>query len=696
MDNFAEKIKNAFRKRLPDRLGSGFERRLEQEQMALAAGRAMSAGKIAVVEAGTGLGKSLAYLIPLLLRCGETGLRALVSTHTRNLQTQLIKKDFPLALGSAGMTDEGAVMMGRRNYACKKAVYALQRSIGDKEDAAADALDCIDRDSEGILENISAFEKMDSAVRTRLRCPASDDVCKGCTVKEDCFLIRSRRKASESTVVFINHALLFTHLSAGGIALGPFDLLVIDEAHHLQEAAMNYLTLGFNRHAITGGDRSLLPPFFDETLNYARGMAAGNHPERSPDIERTWKKFAAAINETHALTELFLQFISRVALEKGAISKDTGKNYEYARSIVYKQGSSILESAEASVSVLKEKMNSLVRGLDDMQRLLDNNDVDNEGTAEQIIANYKKAARELYETFDFITEADDEDYVFFIKCSSTAEPAELLASPVDVSAQLGSLLEECASSVLLTSATLAVDGDFSFILESTGLAGTRRVETHLFDSPFDMNEQRTVLLGAYMPDPASSSFLQEAAKLVIELSEAVSKKILVLCTSRRQVDFLSKLLGDYGSGSGKILFQTEASGRVALLENFKETGPKILFGLSSFWEGVDLPGELLEIVMILKMPFLVPSDPLVNARAERLKRLGENPFTKMFLPDAVLKLKQGAGRLIRTGSDRGVVIILDSRLEKKPYGRVAMQALSDNYNKCVSRRGLIAEAAKVL
>jgi ATP-dependent DNA helicase DinG len=265
----------------------------------------------------------------------------------------------------------------------------------------------------------------------------------------------------------------------------------------------------------------------------------------------------------------------------------------------------------------------------------------------------------------------------------------LSAAPIEVGAQLAALLDR--ASVTLTSATLAVGESFAYTLERNGLAGDERVETHRYGTPFDLAANRRVIVARGVPEPASREFPDAAVEVVRAVSR-LGRRMLVLATSRHQAAALSRRLSRI---PGLPLHtQTDGGARGDLLERFKATGG-VLVGLASFWEGVDLPGELLEVVCVLKLPFLVPSAPVVAARSQRLAAVGEDPFETMFVPDVVLRLRQGIGRLIRTGSDRGAVILLDRRLVTAPYGATVLGAIADDVVRCDSAEGIAAAVAGV-
>jgi ATP-dependent DNA helicase DinG len=363
----------------------------------------------------------------------------------------------------------------------------------------------------------------------------------------------------------------------------------------------------------------------------------------------------------------------------------------YGKSIVYAEGSPLLYGISEDAGCVRTTLGSLGATVAEMRALFDRNDQGDEGTLAAGLNSFREVVQELQEAFEFLVSAADEEYVYYLRADNRGDPVALTAQPVDVSSQLGALLEECGQAQVLTSATLAVDGDFSYLMGITGIVHSDRAETHRFETPFDLKKQRALLLAAFMPAPGSSRFTDAVGNVISAIARRAPRNLLVLCTSREQVKAIHAGLSQCEDLEPLLLSQLEGASRSRLTEEFTGGTGKILLGLASFWEGVDFPGELLEIVVIVKMPFMVPFEPIVRARADKLQRAGENPFQALFLPDAALKLKQGAGRLIRTSSDKGVVIVLDSRLGEKSYGPSALRSISGEFVRCDDQRTLLAE-----
>ncbi len=693
-DKLIKRVAEVFNHGLPSLMGHRYERRPLQLAMAGKVAESIGSNKVAVIEAGTGLGKSLAYLIPLIVYCQSTGARAVVSTYTRNLQRQLHSKDFPAASAAAGVIVEHAVLLGRANYACRRNIMNLLA-----EDTSGSAFSSWLRDvldaSDGDLENqkdSSMF--LDASNRLAVSCPLKDAACSGCRERETCFLVAARRRALDSQVVLVNHALLFSNLAAGGALLGPHDVLVIDEAHHLEEVATQFLTLSYGPRSVRGAQQSAYSPEYEELIAYARDRIAVESIESGERIAELWKRYHQFMNEGDRLSKELFDVLGK-NVERVRTDGDTRHDPDQAP-VIYGEGAPVFYGTEILVADLASAWTGMVDAAGGILEITQVHEDSLNGAVRGSIKSVRDVAAETLAEFQFLTSGAAEDHVFYISTAGDGRAVKLTASPIDVGPRLGVMLEEGTSSAVLTSATLAVDENFSFVLERLGLDRSDRVFTCRYDSPFDLEAQRTVLVASYLPDPGSGDFLAQACRTIHDGVRAAGKRTVVLCTAKSQIPALVSLLSTDENLKEKLFVQQEGSSRADLLDRFKRTPGGILLGLVSFWEGVDLPGDLLELLVILKLPFQVPTEPVVQARSRRLVDAGDDPFTKMFLPDVILKLRQGMGRLIRTGSDRGVVIILDSRLWHSSYGKYILDAAAVRYDICDDREVLVGEIKKHL
>ena len=668
-------VVRVFEKELPRVLGSVHEPRRQQVDMACAVADAITNDRVVVAEAETGLGKSLAYLIPVMLHCRDTGERAVIATYTKTLQRQLTDKDIVLAQRACGGDILAATLMGRANYACRRAVNRRLSEKGENPEREA-WLSGLLADETGDLEAVpDASLYLDVGVRAALACPSREAICSGCSLRDSCFLFSARRRALGAQVVVTNHALLFSNLAADGVLLGPYQALVCDEAHHLDDVATSFLTVSYGPRAVRGAHDSIYSPEYEEMAAFARERVGASSTEDADTLSGAWRAFHGAMAEADVGTGRLLEAIGDAARTDAARDRASAET----RQIAYGEGAPLLYNA---ASAAEETCDAIARMAANAGRIesivrahVDDGDTDVAGTFRTIADVALQRADELR----FVCEAKDEDYVFYATLEGDERVSALSAAPVDVGPRLGAVFDD--GPVVLTSATLAVGDDFSFTLNRVGLVGSDRVVTRRYDTPFDLVANRRVVVVSDVPDPSSREFVDAAAVVITDVLQA-GRRMLVLATSFRQARALSDRLTQDGRLAERVFVQTDGSARGDLLSRFTRTRGAALIGLASFWEGIDLPGDALEVVTILKLPFLVPTQPVVSARAARLSTAGENPFERLFVPDVVLKLRQGMGRLIRTGSDRGAVILLDRRLVTAPYGAAVLGAVTDEFVHC--------------
>ena len=571
-----------------------------------------------------------------------------------------------------------ASLMGRSNYLCRRRADA--EAGGARGRAAAETAknaavrrwlrEALAGESGEVDSLPGASRYLDTGLRHSIVSPSRDAVCAGCRTREDCYMLRARRQALDAQVVVTNHALLFSDLSVAGALLGEYDVLVVDEAHHLEDVATDFFSIAYSPRSVSGSAHSVYTPELEETAKYIRAMVEADSPKDAQRVDGLWKQFHGALEDAHAKTAELFSVLGKNAPRPSGTSESSQFVYEEGSPLMYGAGTAAaavsralggMESAAVSLLAIAEGVESIA-----------------EGGAAGAVRAIRDVAGETKAEFDFLISGTADDHVFSARLDGASGVTALEASPVDVSDRLGAVLVDGSRAAVLTSATLAVDGDFSFTLDRLGLhdgvAGTRR-----YDSPFDLDERRLVVQPDYLPEPSHPSFLPAAAELIEDAVAASGRRALVLCTARTQVAGLKRLLSRVGPD---LLLQSDGTSREDLLERFRRTRRGVLVGLASFWEGIDLPGDDLELLIILKLPFMVPTEPVAQARAQRAELAGENPFDKLYLPDVVLKLRQGMGRLIRTGRDRGVVLLLDRRLTHSRYGGFVLKSITDRNVRC--------------
>jgi ATP-dependent DNA helicase DinG len=611
-----------------------YEFRKGQLEMAQAVERALKEHKHLIVEAGTGTGKTLAYLLPAL----RTGQRVIISTGTKNLQEQLYFKDVPFLESLLGPL-RVCYMKGRANYLCRHKLYALRdqpilngleeieqyRAIAEWE-KTTETGDRVEIDS--LPETSAVWAKLD----------ARSDACLGqsCPNYERCFITEMRRRAVESDVVIVNHHLFFADLAIKQQAKAAPDAgvlpeaaaVIFDEAHELEDVASSYFGISLSNVRFEELARDL-----ETMLRAKHALSSGLQSASQLLRERARMFFGALPMGTHG--EGRMQFANR-------------EEFLETQGDLYIALLNALHRLEGELEH--------VRGVEEAPGL-------------------KKRTTDIREHIKFLMEADDRNTVFWLERRNAGRGREagrntyLQATPIDVSQLLGELLFENFPSVILTSATLTVQGGFAHIRNRVGMNDARE---SVVPSHFKYGEQALLYLPPDMPDPRDANFQDQATKQIRRVLELSEGRAFCLFTSYQQMrDIYERLLMELPY---PLLLQGNAP-RKALLEEFRATPNAVLFGTSSFWQGVDVQGEALSCVIIDRLPFAVPTDPVVQARMRAIEENGGMPFFEYQVPSAVITLKQGFGRLIRSLEDRGVLMLLDPRIQRQRYGRVFLESL---------------------
>ena len=604
-----------------------FETRDGQRDMAVAAAELFESGGVLLAEAGTGTGKTLAYLVPAIL----SRHRVLISTGTKQLQDQVYYKDLPALREALGVDFTATYMKGRGNYLC------LHRFDAYRTD---DTLLRTTAD-EGYVEDIAEWARQtETGDRTEIEdlpddlpfwgeISASSENCIGtdCPQHQECFVTRMRQRAAEADLVIVNHHLLCADAavrqSAYGEVIPACASAVIDEAHQLEDVATQYFGVSVSTYRLerlVGDGRR----FVDRDL--------GDDPDVA-DTVRT------ALDRVEQRATLFLS-----AVKVHLPAPDRTRLNATTLEPVAEPGrrlASTLRALEATVALVTH--------------------------ASEDIRSLGRRAGELSEHVDFVLAADDEGFVYFLE--RRGRGLFLRASPIDVSAIIRELLLERMHATILTSATLAVDGSFDY--QRTRLGIHDAVELRL-DSEFDFAEQTVLYLPTRMPEPRAPDFTSAAAEHILALLAATRGRAFVLFTSYTNLHDVHRLIEH--TTPFPLLVQGTAP-RSVLLRDFRATPNAVLLATSSFWQGVDVAGDTLSCVIIDKLPFAPPGDPITAARIESIAKLGGNPFDEYQVPLAILALLQGLGRLIRHRQDRGVLSILDPRILTKGYGRRFLASL---------------------
>jgi Rad3-related DNA helicase len=634
-----------------------YEHRESQLQMLLAVAQIMERGGRLVVEAGTGTGKSLAYLVPAIGRALARGEKVVVSTATHTLQEQLLTKDLPFLREWLPWEFEAVLLKGRSNYlSLRRWRRYLAEPCHDSEELRFK------------LKLLAWLDETDSGDRSELRLHGREEVfwarvasdpmdCVGvfCSA-DDCYVHRARAEAERADLVIVNHALLLADAAAGGGVLPEFEHLVVDEAHHLEDAA----TQGLRREADGPALLALL-----ERLGVLIGavaaqprLGAGEELAGAPEMAEDARRRVGLLFE-HAA-----EFVR-------ALLPDAGRRDEAVRlGPVVREASGwqpLAGLASDAVTALAGLDARLRRAVSGAREWLGGDEPDADLRELEIIRARVAEAREL------IAEAllaPDANQVYWFSQISRAAEAVLRAAPLNVGGLLREQVFEPRRSVVFTSASLAVAGSFDYFRSRVGL--DREPEMLILASPFDYLNQALVCLPTGLPDPQSEEFGQAVVRVLADIASRIGGRTLALFTSHRQLrDTYFELKQRHDLDDILILGQGLDGQRRQVLRAFQESGRALLLGTASFWEGIDVPGDQLSCVVMVRLPFPVPTEPVFAARAEQVA----DSFALYALPMAALKLKQGFGRLIRRNSDRGAVVILDNRISSRDYGRAFIEVL---------------------
>ena len=622
-----------------------FEYRAEQQQMAGEVADALDGERCLVVEAGTGVGKSLAYLIPAVEYAIREGKKAVISTHTINLQEQLMGKDLPIVQRLLQQPFEAALLKGRQNYLCPMRLRRAMDNGGDLFTTSEQAeLMEIWKWAEATRDGTRSDLNFEPALKVWLQVCSEAHSCtqRTCGPRGTCFFQEARKRAASARVLVVNHSLFFSLLNPEEEMLEnesgflvPNDFVIFDEAHTLEAVAAKSLGLRLSQAGLR----------FDLQRLY--------HPKTGKGLLK------------YAKAERAMEWTAKVLDEADHFFESVGEAVtfnEWGRECRVRQ-------PELVENTLAGPLRECWRAIEEVA-----DDTDDE-TRKNELMDASRRLREMHGGLKMFLDQDDGGSVYWVEKAGMDGTAYVLnAAPINVADRLRSLLFGPDKTCIATSATLGTgDAQLSYFRERIG---ANHVPAVKIGSPFDYANQMAIYVIKSMPDPRDDDFEKMLIHWIERVLIKTEGKAFVLFTSHRLLRSVAEAMEDFFDDHGwKLLAQGMGMQRQKMVEEFRKDVHSVLFGTESFWAGVDVPGEALSNVIITRIPFAVPDHPLTAARLEEIEAAGGNSFMEYSVPEAVIKLRQGVGRLIRTKKDKGMVVILDNRVVTKRYGKTFLAAL---------------------
>ncbi|MFP4548537.1 MAG: helicase C-terminal domain-containing protein [Fidelibacterota bacterium] len=678
-----------------------YEPRPQQTKMAEIVYRTIEKGKLSMIEAGTGVGKSLAYLVPAVLqlkkpRSEEDKVRIVVATNTKNLQEQIFYKEIPFIQKKLKLGFKATLLKGRSNYICltrwKTLLAELKGRVkADMRAAMIPIVIWLKHTKTGDIAENSGFNVKRNWWLWKEICSepgyCTTDQCKK---EEGCFLGKIRRHAAVADMVIVNHSLLFADAASENSIIPGYTDLIIDEAHNIEKNAYTYFATSVNYNKISYLLNDLVKPGSAGIGLLKDVESVATRMKQEHNIRTLLDSMAGLIEEAREISE---RFFAQIAREKFKSIPEKEKAYGIKRRYkdffnefpkmedISAEFIEALDKLKKEVTILSEKMDTIVK---DQPEIFDK-------TRTELI-NKQADLVEFKVALEILSESNDPDMIFWYEMDKkgSEKSVELSCTPLNISEKLYNSIYEKLNSIILTSATLKIFNSFDYFKNRIGVKYFDRsdVATVSVGSPYDYDKQMKLLV--YTPEQGGYNSYLSNSELILSLAREAEKGIMFLFTSYTSLKKVyNNVYSDFQKMGIKLLAQGMGTARSALLEQFKAEKKSVLFGTDSFWEGVDVRGDALQILIIEKIPFAVPSEPIIEANNEELQNQNRNAFMEYYLPEAILKLRQGIGRLIRTSTDYGVVIFLDNRIDTKRYGGMIKKSIYTEYETMFGKENLI-------
>ena len=661
-----------------------FEYRDEQLHMAEHIEKGLNDEKKVIVEAGTGTGKTLAYLIPSIQWALENEKKVIISTNTINLQEQLLNKDIPIAKKIMPRDFKYLLVKGRGNFLCnRKHANLLSMKPAELEEFSDDQK----RQFEAIInwgketktgDKSELYFEVDYTVWEYFQ--SETDICAGarCPYKSECFFLKSREEKKKADILIANHHIFFSDLAirkeigfnTDYSILPEYGLVVFDEAHNIEKVARDYFSYEVSKYGFTKAMNQILNVLSKKKNKGQLETLIHYLKERKYEDKEIVEKllendirlnhnnlFKAGRDYFDRLIEIFSK--GQIGSISFRIKKD-----EIMASSFYSMLNDVKENFVLEFNTYLRTVRKVIAILKETE--------DNDGVINDFI-KYIERLETFFENFKFINNLDDEEFIYWVEVNNKKNNSKLVATPLKIDDELSENLYSNLKQLVFTSATIAVENNFDYFKKSIGLE--EETYNKIIASPFDYDKQMKVYIPSGLPDPNDRNFLDEIEPLLKKMILKTRGRTFVLFTSYKSLNYMYYMLRDELEENGINFFIQGMYPRTKLVEMYKNSDAPVLFGTDSFWEGVDVKGEQLISVIIVKLPFKVPSDPVTEAIIETYELQGKNPFIEYQIPESVIKFKQGIGRLIRSKEDRGIITILDNRIVTKRYGKYFLDSI---------------------